>query len=167
MTDSALTYKCTQLVNYRASNGKMHTISPKAIVSREVYLAVPTSQRNRFQLIEPKRTSNARKAWSADEAEFAVDTYLERVDPSEGVIDRTVLAERFIERFPERGYQGVSHALHQIRTRDIYVYQGVFTSICGSILRAMYDADPEGKRFYLAEQEIASFEAEREAIFKA
>ena len=167
MTNSALTYKCTQLVNYRTPNGKMQTIKPKAVVTREVYLSIPTSQRSRLELIEPKRTTNARLSWSTDEAEFAVDTYLDLVDPSVGVIDRTLLAERFIERFPERGYQGVSHAVHQIRTRDIYVYQGGFTSICGSILRAMYDADPEGKRFYLTESEIATIEAEREAILAA
>jgi hypothetical protein len=31
----------------------------------------------------------------------------------------------------------------------------------------MYDADPEGKRFYLTESEIDTIEAEREAIFAA
>jgi len=154
----------TQTITCRQPNGKLVTILRKGEeVSSSNARKLSTAHRATLTAIEAPRT---RMEWSSEQAAFAVDTYLDIVS-ADGVIDRDELSSRFHAKYPERGYQGVSHALHQIRTRDIFTYQGGFTTICSAILRAMYDQDPAGNRFFLTDSEIASIEAEREAIFAA
>ena len=159
-----MTYVATRTITRRLPNGKLVTVLRRgAEVSAAAARKLSAQHFATLQQVERKAS---RLPWSTEQAAFAVDTYLEIVGP-DGVIDREELSSRFHAKYPERGYQGVSHALHQIRTRDIFVYQGGFTSICSAILRAMYDYDPEGKRFFLTSDEIAAIEAERQAIFSA
>jgi hypothetical protein len=90
--------------------------------------------------------------WSVAEHEFAIRTYLDIVT-AEGAIPRNELRTRFAEVYPDREYQGVSHTLHQIRTRDIYTYQGGFTTIPVQLLALMHEIAPE--RFYVTDEELA------------
>ena len=159
-----MTYVATRTITRRQPNGK---VVPILVKGAEISNAkARTLSPQHFATLRKVERKGTRLTWNAEQAAFAVDTYLDIVAP-DGVIDRDELSARFHAKYPERGYQGVSHALHQIRTRDIFVYQGGFTTICAAILKAMYDADVEGKRFFLTEAEIATIEAEREAIFAA
>jgi hypothetical protein len=153
-----MNYTAIKTTCYRTPKGKFITTPVGAEVSEAKYMRMPSATRSSFipsreyKALYAKPANTKRIHWSVAEHEFAIRTYLEIVT-DEGSIPREELRTRFSENYPEREYQGVSHTLHQIRTRDIYTYQGGFTSIPLQLLALMHEIAPE--RFYVTEEEIA------------
>ena len=150
-------YTATQTRAYRNTRGQHITYTVGTEISEVKYNQLPAATRSSFIPSSEYKRLHAqprgkRMHWSVAEHEFAIRTYLDIVT-AEGAIPRNELRTRFAEVYPDREYQGVSHTLHQIRTRDIYTYQGGFTTIPVQLLALMHEIAPE--RFYVTDEELA------------